>query len=113
MIERRQYPRHALRSPVQLTHPEFGRIDGQLKDMSEGGIFVEVDNPHSFKLNTWLEGRITGRGWDRTLPALAMMVVRIQASGIALQYKEAISLPFLDQQENEEEQQLAEWLQQA
>lgn len=43
MIERRMHERQQLDTRVRLYHPEFGSLDGVSRDMSDGGIFILLD----------------------------------------------------------------------
>ncbi|HID50067.1 MAG TPA: PilZ domain-containing protein, partial [Chromatiales bacterium] len=43
MIERRMHARQQLDTRVRLYHPEFGSLDGVCLDMSDGGIFIRLD----------------------------------------------------------------------
>lgn len=43
MIERRLHERQQVDTRVRLYHPEFGSLDGVSRDMSDGGIFVLLD----------------------------------------------------------------------
>lgn len=43
MQERRFDTRKLVNTPVRLYHPELGRLDGIINDISEGGIAIELN----------------------------------------------------------------------
>lgn len=43
MVERRLHERQRLDARVRLYHPVFGSIDGMMRDMSSGGMFISLE----------------------------------------------------------------------
>ena len=86
MIEQRRHSRTPHPGKVRLWRKHFRRIQGQLKNMSEGGIYVEGISVGDIALNMFFEVKIIGEGWANDLPPLTMKVVRIDPQGVALQY---------------------------
>lgn len=43
MKERRFNIRKLIKSSVRLYHPEFGRVDGVIKDISDGGAAIKLN----------------------------------------------------------------------
>lgn len=44
MIERRLYERTSTTVRVEMSHPGFGTIIGFTKDISDGGVLVQIEN---------------------------------------------------------------------
>ncbi len=42
MIERRLHKRELVDAPVRLYHPVIGSLTGQIRDVSKGGMFIEL-----------------------------------------------------------------------
>lgn len=50
MDERRFYARKQINTPARLYHPDLGRVDGVISDISDGGVAIKLN---AFKnLNT-------------------------------------------------------------
>jgi len=43
MVERRRHERYPVGSRVRLYHPVYGCLDGKIRDVSDGGMFVLLD----------------------------------------------------------------------
>ena len=44
MYERRFDIRKLINTPVRLYHPQMGRVDGVTKDISDGGVSIELNS---------------------------------------------------------------------
>ncbi|GAA3551984.1 PilZ domain-containing protein [Zobellella aerophila] len=86
MEDRRRHPRRKTTCKIRLSNEHFGPIKGNIKDMSEGGVFVEAVTTSDFSVGMRLEAVILDSDWDQTLPSLTMKVVRIEANGIGLEF---------------------------
>lgn len=91
MKERRFYPREKAPYLVVLSHEELGKVVGRIVNMSNGGIFLEVDSSLGFYRSQLLKAKIIGEGWDPSMPSLAMRVVRLEAKGLVLQFDEPLA----------------------
>lgn len=90
MTERRTYPREKAPYLAVLTHEDLGKVVGRIVNMSNGGIFLEVDSKLGFYQSQLLKAKIIGEGWDPSMPSLAMRVVRLEDKGIVLQFDEPL-----------------------
>lgn len=99
MIDRRQYKRVSVDFWVSLTHPLLGVITGNVRDMSIGGMAVQLDENVGFFCMMELDARLHGNGWDDSLPSFPVQVVRVNAQEIGLRFLKADSgeyvLPYL------------------
>ena len=85
MVEKRQHLRTAFNGRVMVTHPEFGSLEACMRDISNGGVFLftgdQVDLP--------LGSELTIQALDiEDAPVLTAEIVRKEAAGIALMFKE-------------------------
>ena len=95
MIERRKHPR--IKAPnepyeVILNSPSFGTMVGKVRDMSDGGVFLTFDSIPVVNEGMVVEAKIQGDNWDESMPFLKMRVMRVDKTGIALQF---VVEPFL------------------
>lgn len=86
MIELRQHSRRSRSGHVKLWNDHVRQLQGCLKNMSEGGIYVECKPAQEISLGMLFEVKIIGDEWANDLPPLTMKAVRIDAQGIALQF---------------------------
>lgn len=84
MIERRKYRRIAVDFWASLTHPLLGTVTCEIENMSRSGILLKPDEELHFFVMMELDVRIYGDGWDSTMPALPVQVVRVRGGKIAL-----------------------------
>ncbi|PCJ28196.1 MAG: hypothetical protein COA96_01425 [SAR86 cluster bacterium] len=89
MIERRQHKRVEVSFWASLKHPLLGTITCDIQDMSISGVSIKLDEELNFFVMMELDVRIHGEGWDETMPALPVRVVRVQAQEIGLQFVES------------------------
>ncbi len=90
MRERRIQTRVQVDHSVDLFHPSFGRVSGEVINMSIGGIFLMLESPIDCVTFQQVDAKIRGEGWDESMPAVAMEVIRLEGSGIALRFVEPI-----------------------
>ena len=86
MIERRINERIEVDYWASLKHPFLGVVTGEIQDMSSSGISLTLDEEVDYYLMMELDVRIHGDGWDESMPALPVQVVRIQYREVALQF---------------------------
>ncbi|MDX1268865.1 MAG: PilZ domain-containing protein [Oceanisphaera sp.] len=86
MEDRRSHPRRKTSCRICLSNEHFGPVNGNIRDMSENGVFVEAVTISDFSLGMLLEATVLEPDWDQTLPPLMMKVVRIETDGIALEF---------------------------
>jgi hypothetical protein len=86
-MEQRAYPRVQLPILVELQHPAIGRIRCTARDVSEGGIFVNlaehpIRNGAKIKLTLLNPNQVD----NQPTPTVEMSVVRVEDDGIALSF---------------------------
>lgn len=52
MDERRFDTRKLVNTPVRLYHPELGRVDGVISDISEGGLAIKLNSFKDLNVDT-------------------------------------------------------------
>lgn len=52
MDERRFDTRKLLNTPVRLYHPELGRVDGIINDISEGGVAIKLNSSKDLNIDS-------------------------------------------------------------
>jgi hypothetical protein len=71
---------------ASLKHPLLGTITGEILDMSSSGVSLMLDEEINFFVMMELDARIHGEGWDTSMPALPVQVVRVQQREVALRF---------------------------
>ena len=85
MQERRQYVRTAFRAHVKLMHPDGGEYEVEMRDMSDGGVFLKIDNLDDFPIGQTV--RIQSLDIEDA-PVLSARVVRHESEGIGLMFND-------------------------
>lgn len=83
MPEQRQHQRTAFRAHVKLMHPEAGEHNVEMRDMSDGGLFLLSTNLHSLPVGTVVHVQALEIA---DAPVLAAQVVRHDPAGIGLKF---------------------------
>lgn len=89
MIEKRTYPRTSGSVPVRLSHPSFGTVVLETRDIADGGVFItRIENNDQPKrgdiLQIKLEGFMTG-----SLREVDARVVRVMDDGFAMEFMQS------------------------
>ncbi|MGE4405714.1 PilZ domain-containing protein [Pseudomonas sp.] len=84
MRNQRQHTRTSIKCRIRITHPAFGAIFAQTRDLSDGGVYVR----HPQLLVLQPGAVVTGQVQDLPIPApeLRMVVMRVDAEGVGLQF---------------------------
>jgi hypothetical protein len=80
--EQREYFRTDMRCRVLLRHPRLGDYLLILKNLSDGGVFIETDCADEFTLGDVVEVQV--QGLIDTAPLLSMTVIRKSQDGLGL-----------------------------
>lgn len=75
---------------ASLTHPLLGTITCNIQDMSVSGVLLKLDEDLNFYVMMELDIRIHGEGWDNTMPALPVQVVRVNKREVALRFLDSV-----------------------
>lgn len=86
MIERRRHKRVPVQFWISLSHPLLGVVTGQVHEMSHGGLSLTLDDDVSLFTMMEMDARIHGEGWDESMPALPVQVVRSNKREVAMMF---------------------------
>jgi len=86
MIERRRHKRVPVQFWASLSHPLLGVVTGQVHEMSHGGLSLTLDEDVGFFPMMELDARFHGEGWDESMPALSVQVVRARHREISMKF---------------------------
>ena len=64
MKEKRKHARYKYPYLITLESVLFDRIVGRVINMSEGGVYIQVDAPELFIPSLLVDANIVGEGWD-------------------------------------------------
>lgn len=82
--DRREHLRTALNARVSVSHPDYGEQILATRDISDGGIFIVVDDEFALRIGDQV--KIQVQGLPVPAPVLEMVVVRRTADGFGLQF---------------------------
>jgi hypothetical protein len=86
MIERRVHKRELVDAPVRLYHPVIGSLSGQIRDVSKGGMFIELNEVPKLHVGE-CEGRLHCKLMNIDV-LFFMECVRVTDEGIVLVHVE-------------------------
>ncbi|GAB5497922.1 MAG: hypothetical protein PsegKO_02330 [Pseudohongiellaceae bacterium] len=86
MIERRHQNRVAVDYWASLKHPLLGTMTANVSNLSVSGVALVLDEEVDCFVMMELDVRIHGDGWDDSMPALPVQVVRVQGRQVALRF---------------------------
>jgi len=89
MMERRRHKRVEVDFWASLSHPLLGTITCDIQDMSISGVSIKLDEDLSFFVMMELDAKIRGDGWDDSMPALPVQVMRVNKRDVGLQFIES------------------------
>lgn len=81
---RRRHLRTPLRCEFKIWHDSIGEMLVTTRDISDGGLFLIMDEPVIPPIGTVLRGQVQGLMADA--PMVVMEVVRIEPNGIGLRF---------------------------
>ncbi|MDN6318914.1 MAG: PilZ domain-containing protein [Marinobacter sp.] len=86
--DRREHCRTAMSAKVKVNHEQLGEFVFSTRDISDGGVFVVVDNePFTPEMGDTVKVQV--QGLPVPAPVLDMVVVRITNDGYGLQFDES------------------------
>lgn len=83
-IDKRQYLRTRLTVKFKLYHPVLGERTVTTRDVSEGGVFLILDDPGVLPVGAKVMGQ--AQGLAEEAPRVEMEVVRYEAAGLGLRF---------------------------
>lgn len=84
MSDQRKYRRTSMRARILVRHSEIGEQVFNMRDLSDGGIFVVVDNEDFPEVGSAVEVQVQGLPVEA--PVRTMRVVRRSEEGFGLQF---------------------------
>ena len=88
--EQRKHIRTPFVCRIKIQHESVGEQVVKTRDISDGGVFVELEPEQIPPIGTHLVGQVQGMMDDA--PVLEMEVVRVEPSGVGLRFIEGESL---------------------
>lgn len=82
--ELRRHVRTNFQCRLKITHPTIGERIVTTRDISDGGVYLELETELIPPLGSRLRGQVQGLAEEA--PLLEMEVVRVDASGIGLRF---------------------------
>ncbi|OEY67344.1 PilZ domain-containing protein [Marinobacter sp. X15-166B] len=83
---RRVHIRTPMSATVKVSHPVLGEIQCATRDISDGGIFIAVDD-QAYGLALGDSVQVQVQGLAIPAPVLSMQVVRVMEDGFGLQFE--------------------------
>lgn len=80
----RQYMRTPLRCKFKIWHDSIGEMVVTTRDISDGGLFLIMDDTQVPPIGSVLKGQVQGMMADA--PVVVMEIVRVEAGGIGLRF---------------------------
>jgi len=84
MSNKRQHVRTPLACRIKIQCPVNGEMMVKTRDISDGGVFVVLENQKIPPIGTIVQGQVQGMMEDA--PILEMEVVRMESEGIGLRF---------------------------
>lgn len=84
--DRREHIRTAMSAKVQVTHPQLGVFVFSTRDISDGGVFIDVEE-QEFVPKVGDRVAVQVQGLPIPAPVLDMVVVRKTPEGYGLQFQ--------------------------
>lgn len=87
-MEMRQHPRISVPLLVEISNAALGKRETTAKDLSDGGVFVYLDD-HTLQIGTAVKIKLktTHVSDTQTAPTVEANVVRVETDGVALAFK--------------------------
>ncbi|MGH8352759.1 MAG: PilZ domain-containing protein [Pseudomonas sp.] len=86
MPNQRRYPRTPMKCRIKISHPSFGELIAQTRDLSDGGVYVKHPDLTAFPVGTLVGGQV--QDLPIAAPVLQMEVMRVDAEGAGLRFKQ-------------------------
>ncbi|MBA1275655.1 PilZ domain-containing protein [Stutzerimonas azotifigens] len=85
-MSKRQYPRTAMKCRIKISHPSFGEVLGQTRDLSDGGVYVRHPELAALGVGDVVTGQVQDLPIEAPAPVLEMEVMRVDAEGVGLRF---------------------------
>lgn len=84
--DKRRHVRTPIACRIKILHESFGERLLRTRDISDGGVFVAIEDGELPPVGTIVQGQVQGLMEDA--PVLDMEVVRVEPEGIGLRFVE-------------------------
>ena len=85
MVEKREHIRTEFGGRVKVMHPQLGSVEVQMRDISNGGVFLFTGNQFGLPVGELV--RVQALDLEDA-PVLVARIVRVEETGIALMFEE-------------------------
>ncbi len=82
--DKRRHVRTPIVCRIRIVHPRFGEMMVKTRDISDGGVFVVLDDAPALPVGDIVQGQVQGLVADA--PVLDMEVVRVEPTGVGLKF---------------------------
>jgi hypothetical protein len=72
---------------IRISHPSFGELVAQTRDLSDGGVYVRHPDLAALSLGSIVRGQVQDLPMEA--PVLEMEVIRVDAEGAGLRFLES------------------------
>ena len=86
MANQRQYPRTPMKCRIKISHPSFGDLIAQTRDLSDGGVYVRHPDLADLSVGSIVSGQVQDLPIEA--PILQMEVMRVDAEGAGFRFIE-------------------------
>ncbi|MCY1265077.1 PilZ domain protein [compost metagenome] len=84
MANQRKHPRTPMKCQIRISHPSFGDLIGQTRDLSDGGVYVRNSGLSHLPVGARVFGQVQGLPVEA--PRLEMEVTRTDSEGAGLRF---------------------------
>lgn len=84
-INKRLHSRIKLPAKVKLMHPDIGELILKTRDVSDGGVYVECDDPEILPIGSEASMQVIND--DIEMPVVVVKIVRKDSEGLGLEFQ--------------------------
>lgn len=84
MANQRQFPRTPMKCRIRISHPSFGELVAQTRDLSDGGVYVRHPDLVALAVGSIVRGQVQDLPYEA--PVLEMEVMRADAEGAGFRF---------------------------
>ena len=84
MSNQRQQVRTPMKCRIKISHPSFGELLAQTRDLSDSGVYVKHPDMTGLSVGAYVTGQVQDLPFPA--PVLKMEVMRVDAEGAGLRF---------------------------
>ncbi|MCO6056108.1 PilZ domain-containing protein [Pseudomonas sp. MOB-449] len=84
MANQRQFPRTPMKCRIKVSHPSFGELIAQTRDLSDGGVYIRHSDLVVLPVGSTVRGQVQDLPIEA--PILQMEVMRVDAEGAGFRF---------------------------